>query len=382
MLYFDNHATTRLDPRVLDAMMPYLTEAYGNAESAQHAFGWKAHAAVEKARAQVANLIGAAASEIIFTSGATESIHLAILGYLEALGAPQHIVTSNVEHKATLEVLAKARALGHSVTILEADRFGQVSPTKVIESLQPNTALVSLIHGNNEIGTMNPIQAIGEALHEANPNIVFHVDAAQSAGKHDLDVKLFRVDLLSLSAHKLYGPKGIGALYVQRNPRKVHLYPYLVGGGQERSLRSGTHNVPGIVGLGECSEIAQQEMQDEQKKLIKWRDRIIHFAMTEIKGVELNGHPVERLCNNVNLTIHGMQPDDLLIELKDIAYSSTSACSTGSVSHVLQAIGQVTTDPLKTTVRFGLGRFTTESEIQVLIDRLAQALSKRSEKYQ
>lgn len=370
-LYFDNHATTPVDPRVLDAMLPYFTENFGNAESSQHSYGWTAKSALDRARAQVAALLNAEPAEIIFTSGATESIHLAILGFLEDQGPKRHIITSNAEHKATLEVCARAQKVGHEVTILPVDRTGQVSVEQVREALRENTALVSLMHGNNEIGTLNPIAEIGQLLQERG--IVFHVDAAQTAGKHPIDVRAMGIGLLSISAHKLYGPKGSGALFARRQP-KVHLVPYLVGGGQERGLRGGTHNVPGIVGLGQACALAHAEMEAERSRLTGLRDRLIQNVFKELEGVTLNGHATERLCNNVSLTIRGVEPDQLLLGLHDIAYSSGSACSSGTVSHVLKAIGQDTSDPFTTTLRFGLGRFTTDDQVEYLIRRLVETV--------
>jgi cysteine desulfurase len=390
-LYFDNHATTPLDPRVLEAMLPFFKEDFGNAESSQHAYGWKAKSAVDKARKQIADLIGAQRGEIIFTSGATESIHLAILGFLEKQPPASHLITANTEHKATLEVCARAERLGHAVTILPVDRLGQVSAAQVAAALRPNTVLVSLMHGNNEIGTLHPIAEIGALLRErgrarrvsSNGNgggsdtggdITFHVDAAQTIGKHAIDVQAMNIDMLSISGHKYYAPKGVGALFARRFPSEngVSLAPFISGGGHERGLRGGTHNVPGIVGLGFASEIAQAELASENSRLTGLRDHLISSVRTAIEGVELNGHPTERLCNNVSFTIRGIPSDIFLTGLRDIAYSSASACSSGSgaTSHVLRAIGQTTSDPLVTTMRFGLGRFNTAAQVDTLISRL------------
>lgn len=406
-LYFDNHATTPVDPRVVDVMMDYLTRHFGNAESSQHAYGWKAKAAIEQARAEVASLIGAEPAEIVFTSGATESIHLAILGHLEEQGAGRHIVTANAEHKATLEVCARAQKFGHEVTLLEVDAQARVNRDQVLEALRTNTSIVSLMHGNNEVGSLHPIQEIGGALSERG--VIFHVDAAQTAGKHPIDVKAMGIGLLSLSAHKLYGPKGVGALYVSKTPLhktpKVRLAPYLVGGGQEKGLRGGTHNVPGIVGLGAACRIAREEMELERARLTRLRDRLIQDVRAELTGVRLNGHPTERLCNNVSFTIEGVASDSLLLGLHDIAYSSASACSSGMASHVLKAIRGAHSvdpvhsqeffdasgdgdsnsdsdsnrdsdgdDPFATTLRFGLGRFTRDEDVEYLIRRLIETV--------
>jgi cysteine desulfurase len=355
-------------------MLPYFVEAFGNAESSQHAYGWRAKSAIDLARKQTAALIGAHPSEIIFTSGATESIHLAILGLLQAQNQKRHIVTSNAEHKATLEVCERARHMGHEVTILPVDRFGRVSPEQVKNALTSETILVSLLHGNNEIGSLHPIAEIGTVLTERE--IIFHVDAAQTAGKIPIDVRAMGIGLLSLSAHKLYGPKGIGALFVRRSKPSAQLVPYLTGGGQERGLRGGTHNVPGIVGLGMACELCHNEISHEANRLTQLRDKIIRFAIDDLGGVELNGHPQERLPHNINLTISGVRPDSLLVAMSDIAYSSGSACSSGSVSHVLRAIGQRASDPNSTTVRFGLGRFTSEAQVSRLIHRLGEEVRK------
>lgn len=369
--YFDYCATTPVDPRVVETMLPFFTEHFGNAESGQHAYGWKARAAVEKAREQVAQLIGATAHEITFTSGATESLYLAILGLLEAQSAKSHVISSQAEHKATLEACARAERLGHEVTLLPVNRYGQVAPDDVERAIRPNTALVTLMHANNEVGSMNPIAEIGQML-RARGGVAFHVDAAQTASKHVIDVGTFGIDLLSLSAHKFHGPKGIGALYVKRGA--VHLTPLMAGGGQERGLRGGTHNVPGIVGLGRACEIALTELPIEQVRLIALRDRLIASVVRPEFGIELNGHPSDRLCNHVHLTLQGIGTDRLLSELSDFAFSTSSACSTGGASHVLKAMGVTTTDPLTATARFCLGRFTSESEV----DRLAQSLVRLS----
>jgi cysteine desulfurase len=254
--------------------------------------------------------------------------------------------------------------------------LGQVTLEQVLSALKANTVMVSLIHGNNEIGTLNPVESIGQALE--GRGIVFHVDAAQSVGKTPIDVKTAGIGLLSLSAHKFYGPKGVGALYVRRTAGRVHLTPYLSGGGQERGLRGGTHNVPGIVGLGKAAELALELMPSETARLRRLRDRVINEVREKLgpARVDLNGHPTERLCNNINLSIHGVSSDSFLLGLRDIAFSSSSACSSGTASHVLQAIGQKTNDPLTSTIRLGLGRGTTDKDIEFAIERIACATQK------
>jgi cysteine desulfurase len=401
-LYLDHHATTPVDARVLETMLPYFAEHFGNAESSQHPYGWKAKAAVDRAREQVATLLNAEPGEIIFTSGATESIHMAILGLLEDRGPGRHLITSNAEHKCVLEVSARAAKHGHDVTVLPVDCFGRVSVEEVRQAIRPNTVLVSLMHGNNEIGTLNPIAAIGAMLAEVSRErmddggaggvvnksdgtgepIVFHVDAAQTVGKHEIDVRAMNIGLLSLSGHKFYAPKGVGALFVRRHSPRVHLVPFMTGGGQERGLRGGTHNVPGIVGLGAACELARELMVTETPRLIRQRDRLIEGILSQVDGAVLNGHPSERLCNNVNLTFYGVESGDLTLGLRDIAYSSSSACSSGTVSHVLAAIAAapgaasnaLVSDPLQATMRFGLGRSTRDEDIEFTIARVVESV--------
>lgn len=373
-VYFDYNATTPVDPRVVEEMLPYFTEHFGNPESSQHAYGWKAKTAVEKARAQVANLIGANANEIVFTSGSTESLNLAILGFLEGQNPGRHIITSAGEHKATLEAFFRAEKLGHEITLLPVNRYGQVELETLQNAIRPNTVLVSLMHANNEVGSFNPISEVGAWL-KSRGDIVFHVDAAQTAGKHPIDVKAMNIDMLSLSAHKLYGPKGVGALYVSRP--HVHINPLIKGGGQERGLRGGTHNVPGIVGFGVACEIAQNEMPEEPRRLAFLRDQIIRSVVTPGSGIELNGHPTDRLCNNVHLSFR-VGSDRLLTALSHVAFSTASACSAGGASHVLKAMGRDSNDPLFASARFSLGRFTTDEEVEYLIARLRELATKES----
>ncbi|MCM2281935.1 MAG: cysteine desulfurase [Bdellovibrionaceae bacterium] len=372
-IYLDFHATTPVDPDVLTAMLPYFSEHFGNAMSGSHAYGWTAAMAVSQARKKVARLIHAEANEIVFTSGATESIHLAILGYLNERDQKGHIITAATEHKCVLEVCNRAKAYGHDVTILDVDRFGQINSADLERAIRPDTALISLMHGNNEIGTVHPIAEIGELA--SKHGVAFHVDAAQTIGKLPIDVQAMNVDLLSISAHKFYGPKGVGALYVRQSPSRVHLLPYLVGGGQERGLRGGTHNVPGIVGLGAAAEKAAHVMSEEASRLRTLRDKMIARLSHELDDIRLNGHPTERLCNNVSLSIGGVTGDALLA-LHDVAFSSGSACSSGSaeVSHVMRAIGAVEDRPMS-TIRFGLGRTTTEAEIDQVCQRLIKVVT-------
>ena len=396
-IYFDHHATTPVDPRVLESMLPFFSEDFGNAESAQHAYGWSAKSAVERSRSQVASLIGAEASEILFTSGATESIHQAILGFLEQFGfgrpdismskdaAPTsgpkaldacHIITANSEHKATLEVFKRAEKLGVEVTILAVDECGRITRAQVEAALRPHTRLVSLMHANNEIGTIHPIEEIGPMLFARG--IALHVDAAQTCGRVPIDVKKMGIALLSISSHKLYGPKGVGALFIRKSP-KVHISPVFPGGGQERGLRGGTHNVPGIVGLGRACELAVQEMNAECARLKGLRDQLIHAVVDRFpKHVRLNGDPEARLCHNVSFTIQGVDPDILMTALQPFAYSSGSACSSLVGSHVLAAIGIDTRDLKTMTTRFGLGHSNHPEQVAGLISVLSGVLEKLS----
>ena len=378
-IYLDHNATTPVAPEVLKAMQPYFIEHFGNAMSKQHSYGWQAQLAVDKAREQVANLIGAQAREIIFTSGATESTHLAVIGLIRAIKAQDpnekiHLITEPAEHKCVLDAYELAQELGAEITFLPIDKFGQVDPTDVLKAITPDTKLVTVLHANNEIGTIQKVSEIGTITRSRG--ITFHVDAAQTLGKHEIDVTKMNIDLLSVSAHKLYGPKGVGALFVKQSTPRVRLKPFLGGGNQERGLRGGTQNVPGIVGLGEACELAQKEMSAETMRLTWLRDQMIEQILVKIPNSRLNGHPTERLANNISVSIPGAKMDDLLLKMKDIAFSSGSACSQGTkFSHVLKAIGLLE-DEDYATVRFGLGRSTNKSDIETAIARLVEAAPK------
>ncbi|MBO9540854.1 IscS subfamily cysteine desulfurase [bacterium] len=370
MIYLDYHATTPMDPRVLEAMLPYFTEHFGNAASRNHPYGWAAEQGVEKAREQIALLIGAlddrghaSGKEIVLTSGATESINLALKGVAEMYAEKgKHLITTKVEHKATLDTCAHLERLGYEVTYLDVDRFGLIDLAALEAAIRPDTILVSILHANNEIGTVQDLSAIGEITR--SKGVLLHVDAAQSAGKVPVDVKAMKVDLLSLSGHKLYGPKGVGALYVRRKGPRVRLSAQTHGGGHERGMRSGTLNVPGIVGLGKACEIARLEMADEGLRLASLRDKLYRAITEAIDHVHLNGHPTQRLPGNLNLSFEFVEGESLMMGMKGIAVSSGSACTSASLepSHVLKAIG-VSSDLAHTSLRFGLGRFTTEAEI-------------------
>jgi cysteine desulfurase len=378
-IYMDGQATTPVDPRVLEAMLPYFTERFGNAASRHHRHGWEAEAAVDRAREQVARLIGAAPREIVFTSGATESNNLALKGVAEFhRERGDHLLTQATEHKAVLDPCRALERRGLRIGILPVDRQGRVDPGQLGGALGERTLLVSVMAANNEIGTLQPIREIGRICKEKG--VLFHTDAAQAAGKIRLDVTELGVDLLSLSAHKLYGPKGVGVLYVRgRNPR-VRLAPQLDGGGHERGLRSGTLNVPGIVGLGEACAIAQAEMATEAERVGGLRDRLLRGILSRLDGVTLNGHPEERLPGNLHLSFSGVEGELLLLALREIALSSGSACTSASVepSHVLRALG-VSDTAAHSSLRFGLGRFNTEEEADFTADRVVQEVKRLRE---
>jgi cysteine desulfurase len=373
MVYMDNHATTPMDPRVLEAMMPYLTEKFGNAASRNHAFGWEAEAAVDHGREQVAKLINAKPKEIIFTSGATESDNLAVKGVVEFYADKgNHVITAATEHKAILDT---CRVLEHSgkaqVTYLRVDRYGMVNPDDVRQAITDKTILISIMYANNEIGTINSIKEIGKIAKERG--IFFHTDAVQGVGKSPVDVESMGIDLLSLTAHKIYGPKGCGGLYVRSKGPRVRLTPMMDGGGHERGMRSGTLNVPGIVGLGQACEVAGVEMEAEEGRILHLRERLQQGIFSRLDDVRLNGHPTQRLSGNLNVSFAFVEGESLLMGLKDIAVSSGSACTSATLepSYVLKAIG-VSEDLAHTSIRFGLGRFNTEEEVDYVVDRVVQ----------
>jgi cysteine desulfurase len=369
-IYLDYNATTPVDPTVLEALLPYLQGSYGNPSSSEHEYGWQAAQAVERARGQCARLIGAEPRSIIFTSGATESNNLALLGFLrhrrkelpEGSPAP-HLITTSVEHKAVLDVAAHLKSEGFEVTLLPVDSEGRVHSEQVMAALQPNTAMVSIMFGQNEIGSINPIKDIGQALPD---HVIFHVDAAQAAGRTPIDVDTMGIDLLSVSGHKIYGPKGVGYLYIRRG---IEIEPLFFGGGQERGLRPGTLNTAGIVGLGTACEICQKEMPTEIERLTKLRDRFIDRVLSSVPSARLNGHRHERLISNASFSFSNLSSDVFALGLRGVAVSAGSACSLGQPSHVLASIGLPT--PLaRSTIRFGLGRFTTENDLDVAFEAI------------
>ena len=378
-IYMDYQATTPLDPRVLEAMMPYLTEAFGNAASRSHAFGWQAEKAVENAREEVAKLIGASAKEIIFTSGSTEGINLAIKGVAEMYASKgKHLVTSLAEHKAVLDTMKHLEKLGYEVTYLKPDHTARISPEQVAAVLRPDTILATFMWANNEVGTLNPVREIG-ALCKAR-GVLFFTDATQAVGKVPVDVEKDGVDLLCLSGHKLYGPKGVGALYVRRKNPRVRLTAQIDGGGHERGMRSGTLNVPGIVGLGKACELARLELEEESRRLRELCDHMQQRIEKELGYVQLNGHPTERLPGNLNLSFHFVEGESLLMGISDVAVSSGSACTSASLepSHVLRAM-DVGEDLAHSSIRFGVGRFTTREEVDYAVDSLVKAVSRLRE---
>ena len=371
-VYLDNNSTTRVDPRVLEAMLPWFTEHYGNAASRHHGFGWKAEEAVDDARARVAALIGADPREIVFTSGATESDNLALKGIVAMYRRQgDHLVTGATEHKAVLDVCKRLQLDGLRVTYLPVDATGRITAEQVAEAVTDRTILVSVMAANNEIGTLHPIAEIGKLCKRRN--VLFHSDAVQAAGKVPLDVEAMGVDLMSLSAHKMYGPKGVGALYIRRRNPHVRLEPLFDGGGHQRGMRGGTVNVPGVVGMGVACDLCRQAMPEESQRTRTLRDRLHRGLLERLDGVTLNGHPTERLPGNLNVSIVGVRGEALLMSLRQIAVSSGSACTSANPepSYVLKALG-VEDELAHASLRFGVGRFTTAEEIDFAIDEVTR----------
>jgi cysteine desulfurase len=378
-IYFDNHATTPVDPRVLEAMLPYFTEKFGNAASRNHEFGWRAEEAVENARGQIARLIGANPKEIVFTSGATESDNLAIKGVAEAYREKgNHIVTQVTEHKAVLDSCKRLEKYGHEVTYLPVERDGRVRVEDIRAAITPKTILISMMYANNEIGVVQPVGEIGKIAKEKG--VLFHVDAVQAVGKIPVNVEKDGIDLMSISAHKMYGPKGVGALYVRRKNPRVQLAAMIDGGGHERGMRSGTLNVPGIVGLGKACAICQAEMDAEGKRLVRLRDRLQRALMSGLDGTSINGSEEWRLPNNLNISFAGVEGESLLMGINDIAVSSGSACTSAHIepSYVLKALG-VNEDLAHSSIRFGLGRFNTEEEVDYVAARVIETVKRLRE---
>jgi cysteine desulfurase len=378
-IYMDYHATTPVDPRVLEAMLPYFSEKFGNAASRNHAYGWDAEHAVEKARKQIADLIGATPKEIIFTSGATESDNLAIKGVAEMYAERgNHIITVATEHKAVLDTCKKLAKHGYAITYVTIGKDGLVDLDALRAAITPKTILISVMHANNEIGVLQPIREIGRIAREHG--VLFHTDATQSVGKVPIHVEEDHIDLMSISAHKIYGPKGIGALYVRRKNPRVQLAAQMDGGGHERGMRSGTLNVPGIVGLGEACAICQREMPEESVRLARLRDRLKDRLLAELDEVYINGSMEHRLPSNLSMSFAYVEGESLLMGINDVAVSSGSACTSATLepSYVLKALG-VSDDLAHTSIRFGLGRFNTEEEVDYVAARVIEVVRKLRE---
>lgn len=378
-IYMDNHATTRVDPRVFEAMQPYFIEIFGNAASRNHSFGWEAEEAVEKSRKQIADLIGATAKEIVFTSGATESNNLALKGIAEMYAERgNHIITQVTEHKAVLDTCKRLEKEGIRVTYLPVQQNGLIDLDQLRGAITDKTILISIMYANNEIGVVQPIKEIGKIAKEKG--VLFHSDAVQAVGKIPVNVIADGVDVLSLSGHKFYGPKGVGALYVRRRNPRVQLTAQMDGGGHERGMRSGTLNVPGIVGLGTASEIAKREMPEETKRLSFLRDKLKDKIFRELDEVYINGSMEHRLPHNLNISFAYVEGESLLMGINDIAVSSGSACTSATLepSYVLKALG-AGDDLAHSSIRFGLGRFNTEEEVDYVAGKVTDVVKKLRE---
>lgn len=379
LIYLDNNATTRVDPRVLEAMLPYFCEKYGNAASRNHEFGWEAESAVELAREQVATVIGADPKEIIFTSGATESNNIAIKG-VAAMYADKgrHIITQKTEHKAVIDPCGYLEQRGYRVTTLEVDKSGQVNLDELRKAMTPDTILVSIMHGNNEIGTLQPIAEIGKLCKERD--VFFHTDCCQTFGKVPIDVQAMGIDLLSCSGHKVHGPKGVGALYVRRKKPRVRCEAVLHGGGHERGMRSGTLNVPGIVGLGKAAELARTEFDANVATMRMLRDRLHAGITSQLDEVYLNGHATQRTPNNLNLSFAYVEGESMMMGMSDIAVSSGSACTSASLepSYVLKSLG-VGDELAHSSIRFSVSKFNTVEEIDHTVAKVVSVVRKLRE---
>jgi cysteine desulfurase len=378
-IYMDNHATTPMDPRVLEEMLPYFMEKFGNAASRNHAFGWAAEEGVEQARERIAKLIGATPKEIVFTSGATESDNLAIKGVAEMYREKgNHIITAVTEHKAVLDTCKRLEKYGYRVTYMPVQKDGLVDLEDLKRAMDDKTILVTIMAANNEIGVLQPVAEIGKLCHERG--VTFHTDAVQAVGKIPMDVNKMNIDLASISGHKIYGPKGVGALYVRRKNPRVQVAAQIDGGGHERGMRSGTLNVPGIVGLGKACAIATEEMVQEGAKMAGLRDRLRDKIMGRLDEVYINGSTEHRLPGNLNISFAYVEGESLLMGINDIAVSSGSACTSATLepSYVLKALG--TGDDLAhSSIRFGLGRFNTEAEVDYVADRVVETVSRLRE---
>ena len=374
-IYMDNHSTTSCDPRVVDAMLPFFTEKFGNSASRNHSFGWEAEEAVDQARRGIAKLIHADAKEIVFTSGATESDNLALKGVVEMYKEKgDHVITSSTEHRAVIDAAKSLEKKGVRVTYLPVDKTGMINPDDVRDAITDKTILISIMLANNEIGTIHPVQEIGKIAKEKG--VLFHCDATQGVGKIPVNASEMGIDLMSFTSHKIYGPKGIGALYVRRKAPRVRLVPMIDGGGHERGMRSGTLPVPLIAGFGKAVELCEQEMPTESVRIQGLRDRLQAGITDALEAVYLNGHPTERLPGNLNLSFAYVEGEALLMGVKEIALSSGSACTSATLepSYVLRALG-VGSDLAHSSIRFGLGRFSTPEEVDYTIDRMIKAVN-------
>jgi cysteine desulfurase len=376
-IFMDNHSTTRVDPRVLDTMLPYFTTNFGNAASRNHVFGWTAEAAVEHARTQIAALIGGDGKEIVWTSGATEANNLALKGaasFYKKQG--NHIISVETEHKSVIDTCKRLTREGCEITFLTPRKDGLVTPEMVTAAMTDKTIIVSIMLANNEIGVVQDVDAIGAAIKAKNPKTLFHIDAVQGAGKVPFDVEKARADLVALSAHKMYGPKGIGALWVRRKPR-IRIDPLIDGGGHERGMRSGTLPVPLIVGFGKAAELAKDEMKAEGIRLASLRDRLFRGVSSRLTEIYVNGSMERRLPGNLNISFAFVEGESLLMALKDVAVSSGSACTSASLepSYVLRALG-VGDELAHTSIRFGIGRFNTEAEIDYVVDLVTKSVER------
>jgi cysteine desulfurase len=378
-IYMDHHATTPMDPRVVEAMLPYFTHKFGNAASRNHSFGWVAEEAVEKSRKQVADLIGATAKEIIFTSGATESNNLAIKGVAEMYAERgNHVITAATEHKAVLDTCKHLEKQGCRVTYLPVQQDGLVDLNMLRDAITDKTILISIMYANNEIGVLQPIAEIGKIAHERG--VLFHTDGVQAVGKVPVNVIKDNVDLMSLTGHKIYGPKGCGALYVRRKSPRVQIASQMDGGGHERGMRSGTLNVPGIAGLGEACDICRREMPEESARMRRMRDRLYEVIRTELDEVYVNGSMEHRLPQNLNVSFAYVEGESLLMGINDIAVSSGSACTSATLepSYVLKALG-AGDDLAHSSIRFGIGRFNTDEEVEYVGNKVVEVVNKLRE---
>lgn len=376
MIYLDHHATTPVDPRVLQEMLPYFTEIYGNAASIDHDFGYDAKQAVDKAREQIAKSIKAQPEEIIFTSGATESNNIALFGIAEKyINKGKHIITCVTEHKAVLDCCQKLEKMGYDITYLEVDQYGSICIDELKGAIRKDTILISIMAANNEIGTIAPLTEIGRIARENG--VFFHTDAAQAVGNINIDVQKMNIDVMSISGHKMYGPKGVGALYRRKSNPRVNLSPVIYGGGHEKGLRSGTLNVPAIVGMGIAAEIAVKEMPSSSLRNTKLINHLWDALKSTFPDIEVNGHPKDRLSHNLNISIPGVESKALIVQLKNIALSAGSACTSNSVepSHVLTALG-FGESRAHTSIRISVGRFTTENQINTAVEILCSKISK------